>query len=166
MEFNDYQTLLKQIPFGKRLPTALYLHVDGLSCLPVALQQLLEQIVTQFSLATYDYQLIKFYTNAFKLSLLRYPRFFTDPFPALTESYNLDLAAQRLQHRFYHTTANPPILHRKELFLPPHHPAIPAFRSITLAAEQAGLFVNTKTIGFKQNWEKLMQEKGFTLPNE
>jgi len=55
-------------------------------------------------------------------------------------------------------------LHRKELFLPPHHPAIPAFRSITLAAEQAGLFVNTKTIGFKRNWEKLMQEKGFIPP--
>lgn len=161
MDFNDYQILLKQIPFGKRLPTALYLHIDGLPYLPVALQQLLEQAIIQFSLTTYDYQLIKFSTNAFKLSLLRYPHFFTDPFPALAESYSLDLATQRLQHRFYHTTANPPILHRKELFLPPHHPAIPAFRSLTLAAEQAGLFINTKTIGFKQTWEKLMQEKGF-----
>src|SRR5690606_14900665 len=58
---------------------------------------------------------------------------------------------------------NPPILHRKETFLPREHPQRDIFRALTEAEEAAGLYEETSTIGFKLNWERLLQAKGLGL---
>ncbi|MEI6067532.1 MAG: DNA phosphorothioation-associated putative methyltransferase, partial [Methylococcaceae bacterium] len=97
------------------------------------------------------------------LSLLGYPGFFTDPFPALEKSYRIDLSTRRVEKRNYQASLNPPILHRKELFISPNDPHNAQFKELTATAEQLGLFENTLRIGFKQAWEKLIAEKGFQL---
>ena len=110
-----------------------------------------------------DYNIVKYDINGQALSLLWYPGFFNDPFPALEKSYRIDLKSKRIEKRSYQASLNPPILHRKELFLSPDDPHSRQFRELTATAEQLGLFENPIHIGFKQAWENLITEKGFQL---
>ena len=110
-----------------------------------------------------DYNIVKYDINGQTLSLLWYPGFFNDPFPALEKSYRIDLKSKRVEKRSYQASLNPPILHRKELFLSQDDPHIPQFCELTATAEQLGLFENPVSIGFKQTWENLISEKGFQL---
>lgn len=99
-----------------------------------------------------DYNIVKYDINGQALSLLWYPGFFNDPFPALEKSYRIDLKFKRVEKRSYQTSLNPPILHRKELLLSQDDPHSPPFRELTATAEQLGLFENPIHIGFKQAW--------------
>ncbi|MDA1055736.1 MAG: hypothetical protein O3C40_35525 [Planctomycetota bacterium] len=53
-----------------------------------------------------------------KVSYLSYPDFETDPHPALARSVKLNLRTRELDCWDYFSSDNPPILHRKETFLP------------------------------------------------
>jgi DNA phosphorothioation-associated putative methyltransferase len=100
-------------------------------------------------------------TQAF--SLLDYPDFDTDPFPALAASWvfsRIDTEVPSL--RSYKTSANPPILHRKELLVQKDYPQRQNWVDITNQAELLGLFEDTSTIGFRLNWENLIVSKGYT----
>jgi len=110
-----------------------------------------------------DYNIVKYDLNSPLLSLLWYPDFFTDPFPALETSYRIDIEAARVEKRSYQTSINPPILHRKELFIRTDDPRSGSFKALTQTAEELGLFENPIHIGFKQAWENLIAEKGFQL---
>jgi DNA phosphorothioation-associated putative methyltransferase len=110
-----------------------------------------------------DYNIIKYDISSHLISLLWYPDFFTDPFPALETSYRIDLEIESVVKRSYHLSINPPILHRKELFIRSDDPHIKNFKALTNTAEQLGLFDNPINIGFKQAWENLITEKGFQL---
>ena len=63
--------------------------------------------------------LIKLHRRSGKVSYLVYPDFATDPHPALLRSIKLSLRTRELDCYDYATSTNPPILHRKETFLPP-----------------------------------------------
>jgi len=63
------------------------------------------------------------------LSLLWYPDFFNYPFPALEKCYRIDLKSKRVEKRNYLASLNPPILHRKELFLSQDDPHIAQFKN-------------------------------------
>jgi hypothetical protein len=60
-------------------------------------------------------------------------------------------------------SSNPPILHRKELFVSESHPAHQKFSRLTKAEEKAGLYKETSKIGRRQEWEELLQEKRLAL---
>lgn len=110
-----------------------------------------------------DYNVVKYNLQGQFLSFLWYPGFFDDAFPALEISYHIDQINKRVDKRCYQTSLNPPILHRKELLLSPDNPHSEKFRAVTTVAEQLGLFDNPVQIGFKQNWENLIIEKGFQI---
>ena len=74
------------------------------------------------------------------VSLLLYESFDDAAFPALLASSKVDLVSGDVSHTNYLNRTNPPILHRKELLLPPDDPRLPAFRALTCAAEEHGLF--------------------------
>jgi DNA phosphorothioation-associated putative methyltransferase len=57
---------------------------------------------------------------------------------------------------------NPPILHRKETMLPSDHPRSAEFAELSAVEEAHGLYIEKSRIGFKSNWDKLIQEKGLT----
>ncbi len=98
--------------------------------------------------------------TAGKVSLLLYEDFSSSAFPALLRAAALDAAGGTFVVTDYSARDNPPILHRKETLLSPDDPRIPAFRAITAKAEERGLFRDTKTIGTRRAWERLLKDAG------
>lgn len=151
-----WQSCLKQLSFGKRLPDAVYWHICGLADVPRPLAELIQQINEM------EFTVVKCLNSELSLSLLNYPDFFNNPFPILTKSYRIDLVTRKIQARNYNTN-NPPILHRKELLLPNNHFLIPQWQAITNYLEKEGLFKEPKKIGFKKYWDSLLLDKKIDL---
>jgi hypothetical protein len=63
----------------------------------------------------------------------------------------------------YQESLNPPILHRKELLLPPGHPARPQFQALTASLEALGVFQTAAPIGFKRQWTELLADAGYSV---
>lgn len=115
------------------------------------------------NLSADDFNVIKVSDSGTQMSLLDYPTFFDEAFPPLTRYWTVDLDGGTAKHRTYAGSLNPPILHRKELLIPPEHPDWERFEALTSAAEQIGLFDDSVRIGFKQAWEALLVQKGYKV---
>lgn len=110
-----------------------------------------------------DFNIIKLSQTENSMSLLYYPDFFDNPFPALNSGWTIDLATRSVKKRSYADSPNPPILHRKELFLSASHPRQPEYQALTRSAERLGLFENSRTIGFQLAWNALIEAHGYRL---
>jgi hypothetical protein len=217
MTLAQFRQHIDAIPYGKRLPTALYVYRGDGATFGEALDSLLACLAAAFGAepragfqsgfasdlekaggearqeeGTYPkrsatdeqrslsasqpkddakctlesrpkHNVLKFRLDELKISFLAYPDFLTDPHPALRHAITVDLATGKHRVTDYARNANPPILHRKESFLPPNHPKHAEFAALTRAEEGFGLYQNTTTIGFKLNWEQLLVEKGLTI---
>ncbi|EHK9000470.1 DNA phosphorothioation-associated putative methyltransferase [Vibrio vulnificus] len=163
MDFQSFKQLVKQINIGKQLPDAVYLHKDAMSELPPALKKFVPAVAQAVNLPDNQWNLIKLFKKEFRLSLLNYPTFYTDSYPALEQSLNVDLS--KLSHKVtcYRSSENPPILHRKETMILPSSDHYELFTALTKEGVEAGLYENTRTIGFKQSWLNLIQRKGYQL---
>ncbi|OCH19177.1 DNA phosphorothioation-associated putative methyltransferase [Aliivibrio sp. 1S128] len=163
MDQTIFQTLIKQIKIGKHLPDAIYLHKDTLSELPDPLSQFIPAVATALNIEDEHWHLVKLFKKDFRLSLLSYPDFYQDAYPPLKQSVNVDLS--KLTHKItdYTQSENPPILHRKETMILPDSPYVEEFKAITAEGEVAGLYENTRIIGFKRSWENLINQKGYDL---
>ena len=159
----EFTQRVAALPFGKQLPEALYLHRDTLARTDPGLAKFVDAVAAALKVAPDAWNLIKLSREQFRLSLLHYPDFFSDAYPALRQSVSVDLS--RLQHRivWYEEQDNPPILHRKEQMLWPDHPSVPDFCLITQEGEAAGLYEEPRKIGFKQSWERLIAQHGYAL---
>lgn len=156
----EYRQAIDALPYGKRLPGALYLVDPGDdSTLPPLLRITVAELRKRLGIGS-DFNLLKFHTASPKISFLAYPEFEKHPHPALHESVIVDLITGKIRRDDYHTRANPPILHRKETFLPPDHPLHNKFSKLTREEEAAGLLDDTARIGFRLNWERIVAEKG------
>ena len=161
-----FQTLVAKLPVGKRLPQAIYLHKSALEQTSKPLHTMIEDSVAEISFSHGEpdgWNVIKLHRDRFRITLLHYPRFFEDAYPALRHSVSIDLGDKRCRITRYDTSDNPPILHRKEVMVLPEHPAYEEFRMITEEGEQAGLYDNASIIGFRKTWETLIAERGYTL---
>jgi len=81
----------------------------------------------------------------------------------LRHAITIDLVTGKARHTDYADNINQPILHRKESFLPAEHPRRAEFEALTKAEEEAGLYDEATTIGFKLNWERLLAKKGLRI---
>jgi len=163
MEIQNFQKTIKNIQVGKHLPDAVYLHKSALKCLPLPLKNFLEKKIIEIELEDSTWNIIKFFKRKFKISLLDYPEFYTKAFPSLESSHSIDLQNSTYKKVHYKNSKNPPILHRKETLLVPSDPLIPEYKKLTAQAENEGLFVNKRIIGFRNNWEKILKEKGLSV---
>jgi DNA phosphorothioation-associated putative methyltransferase len=163
MDFGLFQVLVNQVEVGKHLPTAIYLHRDALTALPEELQHFIPAVAKAVGLPDQQWNLIKLFKNEFRLSLLLYPDFYVESYPALEQSLNVDLS--KLTHKItrYDSSENPPILHRKETMILPDNEHYSQFKEITQEGEIAGLYENTRVIGFKQSWLNLIADRGYEL---
>ncbi|HCE2122519.1 DNA phosphorothioation-associated putative methyltransferase [Vibrio alginolyticus] len=163
MDSQSFKQLVKQINIGKQLPDAIYLHRDAMSEIPPELRKFVPAVAQAVNLPDNQWNLIKLFKKEFRLSLLSYPTFYTDSYPALEQSLNVDLS--KLSHKVtcYRSSENPPILHRKETMILPSSDHYELFTALTNEGEEAGLYENTRTIGFKQSWLNLIQKKGYRL---
>ena len=98
--------------------------------------------------------------------MLHYPGFVDEPFPALTQSWRVNLAAGTLSHRTYADSFNPPILHRKELLLLADDPRRETWAALTAACESVGLFDDPRRVGCKRQWEQLVRERGYRVAED
>ena len=158
-----FTNLVKEIKVGKQLPDAVYLHKDAFSELPNTLKGFIPAVAKALNIDENDWHLVKLFKKDFRLSLLSYPEFYTDSYPALNKSINVDLS--KLSHRIteYSETENPPILHRKETMVLADNPHYEHFTQLTSEGENAGLYENTRIIGFKQSWLNLIARHGYEL---
>ena len=74
---------------------------------------------------------IKLHRPSGRVSHLVYPDFKADPHPALLRSIKLSLRTREFDCFDYARSTNPPILHRKETFLPTGHALVARFARLT-----------------------------------
>ncbi len=138
---------------------AWYAHVSALT------DSVRREVETIASLAKClgRFDVVKVSANRGVVSLLSYPDFFTEAFPVLSEAWSFNIESGRISRRSYSSDANPPILHRKELLLPPDDPRREDFAKLTQSAEEAGLFSDTSIIGHRMQWEEELRSKGLRV---
>jgi DNA phosphorothioation-associated putative methyltransferase len=152
----------RQSQVGKLLPSALYVHRDALDSLEPLLR-VYEGCARAYLGEVEGANLIKLHRHSGKVSYLVYPDFETDPHPALLRSIKLSLRSRELDCYDYAQSANPPVLHRKETFLPADHPLHARFARLTQQEEKHGLLDDTANIGTRQGWRQRLLERGFTV---
>ncbi len=149
---------------GKTIGPRTYLHIDAACALDAVWTdrwRAAERIAGLQRGAHYN--LIRLDAEGPTLALLHYSEFFDEPFPTLRESWLVDLERQTVSYRTYADSLNPPILHRKELLLPDHHPRRAEYAALTEAAATIGLFDRPTRIGYQRQWRALVREKGYRI---
>lgn len=162
MNFSDYKAALKSLTFGKELPDSVYIHVDGLDEIDGDLRDLILVVRKKLD-DNGEFNLLKLHKRQFRISLLSYPDFDTIAHPPLQKSILADLEKGTSKEATFDQGANPPILHRKESFLPSSDGRRAIFSSLTKEEEKQDLYADTKTIGFRKNWEELLSSKGLAI---
>ncbi len=163
MDEKIFSELVSQIPVGKQLPDAIYVHRDAFSAVPDTLAKFIPAVANAVNVGNEDWNLVKLFKKEFRLSLLHYPSFYDDSYPSLQQSLNVDLT--KLSHKVtsYEQSDNPPILHRKETMVLPNSQYYDHFVTLTQEGENAGLYENSRLIGFKRSWENLISHHGYEL---
>ena len=58
---------------------------------------------------------------------------------------------------------NPPVLHRKELFVDPEYPGREKFAKLTGKEEGAGLLDDPSGIGTRDGWDSRLRDRGYRI---
>ncbi|MBA3924571.1 MAG: DNA phosphorothioation-associated putative methyltransferase, partial [Nostocaceae cyanobacterium] len=156
------QTACQKSKIGKHTRSALYVHVCTLQEIDPLLR-IYEGCASRTIGRVDGATLVKFCTDKQQISYLFYPEFDTDPHPALHTSINIDLKTLDITHRDYSTSANPPILHRKETFITLSHPLYAQFAQLTSQEDELGLLKDKSEIGTRDGWQKHLNEHGVEL---
>ena len=154
---------IKILPVGKTLPKATYVHREALAEVAPVLYQFIVAQSQSVGMNDGDWNIVRLHLDGFKLALLNYPAFQEEAYPALVKSTSIDLENNKVKTTDFSKSLNPPILHRKEHMVLHSHPDFEDFCQITQEGESAGLYENTRIIGFRQGWETLIREKGYEL---
>ena len=148
--------------FGKVVGEAQYIHKSAVSMLADVEKAKLLKCLDLID-ATTLWNVVKFdLKEPNKISLLEYSNFAEDAFPILLNGTNIDLSSNAIKHRAY-SLSNPPVLHRKELLLPPSDPNREKYVALTEELEELGAFINISELGTKQRWLKRLEELGIEI---
>src|ERR1700719_3933653 len=120
MESVRFHELVRAIPYGKIVNSALYLYRSTDADLGSELNTLLQQLAIAYAIPP-QFNVLKFRLNDAKLSFLSYPDFLVVAHPVLREALTIDLTLGKSRKIDYSDQPNPPILHRRETLLPRDH---------------------------------------------
>ena len=149
---------------GKRVGGARYYHNSAIQWSNPKSQKAIEAATQIACLRSDAFNVVKIEGEPpRRISLLSYEDFDANAFPALLDSWTIDLNEARCSHRTYRTSANPPILHRKELLLAPDDARRECFAELTKELERRNLFVKANSIGFRRQWEKRLAGAGIVV---
>ena len=151
---------------GKTVFRRAYFHISLVEMLEPHHQEPFQsalKLAQSHGAGTHTFNVIKIDNDSKGVSLLDYPGFFSEAFPVLQRYWSINLEKTTVRYRTYEGSLNLPILHRKELLLPPSHPEIARFKQLTASAEQIGLFDDPNRIGFQQAWNRLLAYKGYKV---
>ena len=147
---------------GKLTPDALYVHVSAVNRLDTTLR-VYEGCGRALLGAVDGATLVKLNRIDPKVSYLSYPDFDADPHPRLIASLRADLRRIHVKFTDFAESQNPPILHRKETFVPDDYPGRDKFARLTAQEERAGLLEDTRSIGTRQAWQARLDRAGLRL---
>jgi DNA phosphorothioation-associated putative methyltransferase len=145
---------------GKLLPTDLYVHRSAEDELPALVRILVLAARRLVGELTYD--VVKVALDGRAVSFLSYERFDELAHPPLTRSVRVYLPKASWDVRDYETSANPPILHRKDALVTESYPLYAAFRALTESEERLELLGGSE-IGFQSAWEALLASRGLVI---
>lgn len=148
--------------FGKLMPSALYVHVTGMSRLSPVLR-VYEGCARVLSGEVSGTTIVKMRRDEPKISYLAYPNFDNDAHPSIEFSVRIDLRSFNIKTRQFKDSSNPPVLHRKELFVPGDYPNRIVFEALTKAEISLGLLDDSSDIGLKEQWNESIRRKGWKL---
>ncbi|MBI3302653.1 MAG: DNA phosphorothioation-associated putative methyltransferase [Deltaproteobacteria bacterium] len=148
-------------PVGKLLPGALYIHISALPFLSPVLQALASRASVLASESD-QANVVKIYRSGTAVSFLAYEDFDTVAHPRLLLSIHVPLVDSRGPVIRRERSDNPPILHRKELFVHPTYPFFQQFQQLTREEEAAGLFDESPP-GRLLDWEYLLYQRGVEI---
>jgi DNA phosphorothioation-associated putative methyltransferase len=152
----------RQTPFGKLTPEALYVHVSAITRLPPLLR-VYEGCARVLTGAVEGATIVKLNRLEPKVSYLVYPSFDAEPHPALAMSVRADLRRLDVRIRDFRSSKNPPILHRKELFVPEDYPGREEFARLSAEEDEAGLFQASALIGTRDGWQQALAVRGLQV---
>ena len=112
----------------------------------------------------FDWNVVKFDRTTAEISLLDYESFEESEFPALLKSCQINISTGNFKIR-NHSANNPPILHRKELLLPPSNENFKLYEKLTRDLEKIGAFANITRLGTKISWDLELSNLGITVKN-
>ena len=158
MQPETFKAFITNLAHGKTLPDAVYILHPQDGDIPPALMAEVRRAENAANPAP-EWNLLKFHTNQLAITFLLYSDFFEDPHPALAEATKINLKTGIVIKTDYSGRANPPILHRKETFLPISHPRRADFAALTKAEEAAGLYRERARIGNRLHWQSLVSQK-------
>ena len=141
----------RNAPVGKLLPDALYVHRSAVEQLSPVLR-VFEGCGRQLAGAVDGVTLVKLFRRRARVSYLVYEDFDRVAHPALRSAVVADLKRLDIHYRDYTRSSNPPVLHRKELFVAPDYPARSRFARLTAREDRLGLLDATSTIGTRNGW--------------
>lgn len=147
---------------GKLLPHALYVHHTAVGHLPPVLR-VYEGCGRQLAGTVDGLTLVKLFRRRPRVSYLAYDDFERVAHPALRSSVVADLQRLDLHHRDYTRSANPPVLHRKELFVAADHPARERFARLTAREDRLGLLDAASEIGTRAGWQAALARRGVSI---
>lgn len=144
---------------GKRVRGALYVHREAIGCLPESLAACLTDAV---ALAAGDaWNVARLEPNL--IGLMHYEDFDVSAFPALLEATRVNLKTGTVSRTSYRSSANPLILHRKELLLDPADARVKRWTATTLSLVERGAFRENHRIGRAMEWSKRLAEFGLAI---
>ncbi|MDO6694538.1 DNA phosphorothioation-associated putative methyltransferase [Aliiglaciecola sp. 3_MG-2023] len=161
MDSNSFRELISELSVGKITPQAIYVHRSTIQ--NTQLLDFINRIQSALKQSSFQWEIAKFSKQSFQFSLLSYPDFDSEAYPELKTSMFVDLTKKHHRMNDYSKTDNPPILHRKELMVTTNYPLYEEFTLITQEGELAGLYENTRAIGFKLGWEATITNAGYEL---
>ncbi|MDA0935171.1 MAG: DNA phosphorothioation-associated putative methyltransferase [Planctomycetota bacterium] len=147
---------------GKETPKALYIHRDAIDRLPTLLR-IYEACARGLCGEVEGANIIKLHRWRPQVSYLCYPKFDRDAHPALARSVVVTMDRVDVSDRDYSASENPPILHRKEEFVPDDYPGRGRFARLTQAEEKLGLYENTSQIGLMLGWRRALEKAGVEI---
>lgn len=157
----DLDEAIKASPVGKVLPDAFYVHVSAVSALPPVLR-VYEGCARVLVGAVEDATIVKLRRVQRKVAYLAYPKFDRDAHPVLESSLRADLRTFDVKWMDFRDSENPPILHRKELFVTGDYPGYEKFSRLSAQEERAGL-LGVPGVGTKRIWDELLEVDGWRI---
>lgn len=149
---------------GKVVGGAVYIHKSALHLIALEQKALITETKNLREFCHF-WNVVKFdKKDKHKFSLLDYQSFDDYEFPSLNSSYQINLKTRSYSSR-NHSKTNPPILHRKELLIPPEDLRLEKFTKLTSMLEKLGAFKNINRLGTKLKWEEELKRLNIVVQN-
>ena len=107
--------------------------------------------------------IIKLHRYSGKVTYLVCPEFEKAPHPVLLRRVKLSMRARDLYCVDYSQSDDPPLLHRKDEYLPTDHPLKKKFATLTKQEDRRGLLNDLESVRTREQWASKLHDAGFRL---